>query len=695
MKPEPPTAPRRDEAVERHGETITDGYAWLRDPGWQRVMREPEVLDADIRAYLEAENAYTRAVLAPTEPLQDTLYEELKGRIKEDDSSVPAGDGPWHYYHRYAPGGQHLIYCRTPRGHDAPEQVLLDGDALSEGHAFFRIGRARHSPDHRMFAYAVDLSGGEYHTICIRETADGAVVDETIANAESGFVWANDGHTLFYVALDEHHRPHRVWRHRVGTPTADDVLVYEESDPGFFLGLSRTESGRFVMIEAHDHADTTEVRCIDAAAPDRPPVLIAPRETGLTYEIGDRGDRFWILTNADGAVDFRIAEAPIAAPGRKNWRAVIGHQPGRLILRMLLFKNHLVRLERMDGLPRITVRRIEDGEEHVIAFEEEAYQLGLVPGYEFDTATLRFTYSSLSTPERTFDYDMATRTRALRKAQEVPSGHDPSAYVTRRVFATSHDGARVPVSLIHARTTPTDGTAPLLLYGYGAYGHAMPPAFSPNRFSLIDRGFVYAIAHVRGGTDCGYGWYLDGKMMSKRNSFLDFIAAARHLCRDGFTAPGNIVIHGGSAGGMLVGAVANMQPELFRAVIAEVPFVDVLNTMSDGELPLTPPEWVEWGNPVTDAEACRYMATYCPYTNVARQPYPHILATGGLSDPRVTYWEPAKWVAKLRTHNTSDRLILLRTNMEAGHGGASGRYGRLREVALSYAFALMVCDKEA
>ncbi len=693
MTPEPPRAPRHDVATERHGETLTDSYAWMRDPNWQQVMREPEILAAEIRAYLEAENAYTGEMLAPTEAMQKALYEEMKGRLKEDDSSVPSDDGPWAYYHRYAPGAQHPAWCRRPRDSETPEQVLLDADAESKSTAFYRVGRAHHSPDHARFAYAVDVTGGEYNTIRIRDSATGAVIDEAVDNAEPGFVWAGDGDILFYIALDENHRPHRVYRHRIGTPASDDFLVYQEDDAGFFLSLDKTESGRFILIEAHDHADTTEVRTIDSDRPDAPPRMIAGRDTGVTYEVSDRGDDFLILTNAGGAVDFQIMQAAIEAPERRNWREVIGHQPGRLILDMLLFKGHLVRRERIDGLPRIVVRRLADGDEHVIAFDEEAYHLGLAPGYQYDTTNLRFTYSSMATPERTFDYDMETRRRSLRKEQEIPSGHDPAAYITRRVFATSHDGTPVPVSLIHARATPIDGSAPLLLYGYGSYGHAMPASFAPNRFSLIDRGFVYAIAHIRGGTDCGYGWYLDGKMMTKRNSFLDFIAAAEKLAADGFTAPGNIVIHGGSAGGMLVGAAANMRPDLFRGVIAEVPFVDVLNTMCDAELPLTPPEWVEWGNPLEDEAAWRYMATYCPYTNVARQDYPAILATGGLSDPRVTYWEPAKWVAKLRQHDTGGALILLRTNMEAGHGGASGRFARLVEVALTYAFALMVCEK--
>ncbi|MHA1108127.1 MAG: S9 family peptidase, partial [Alphaproteobacteria bacterium] len=689
----PPRAPRHEVATERHGETMTDCYAWMRDPNWQQVMRDPEILGADIRAYLEAENAYTGEMLAPTEAMQKALYEEMKGRLKEDDSSVPSNDGPWAYYHRYLPGAQHPTWRRRPRDSETPEQVLLDADAESKSTAFYRVGRTRHSPDHKCFAYAVDVTGGEYNTIRIRDSETGEVIDEAVDNAEPGFVWAGDGDCLFYIALDENHRPHRVYRHRVGTPSSDDFLVYEEDDAGFFLSLDKTESGRFILIEAHDHSDTTEIRAIESARPDAPPRMIAERDSGVTYEISDSGDDFLILTNAGDAVDFRIMQTAIDAPGRQNWVEVIGHQPGRLILDMLLFEGYLVRRERIDGLPRIVVRRLADGDEHVISFDEEAYHLGLAPGYEYDTTNLRFTYSSMATPERTFDYDMETRRRSLRKEQEIPSGHDPANYVTRRVFATSHDGALVPVSLIHARATPIDGSAPLLLYGYGSYGHAMPASFAPNRFSLIDRGFVYAIAHIRGGADCGYGWYLDGKMMTKRNTFLDFIAAAEKLAADGFTAPGNIVIHGGSAGGMLVGAAANMRPDLFRGVIAEVPFVDVLNTMCDAELPLTPPEWVEWGNPLEDEAAWRYMAGYCPYSNVARQDYPSILATGGLSDPRVTYWEPAKWVAKLREHDTGGALILLRTNMEAGHGGASGRFARLVEVALTYAFATMVCGK--
>jgi oligopeptidase B len=692
---QPPAAARRETRTVRHGRTLVDDYGWLRDPDWQRVMREPAALDPAIRAHLNAENAHAETVLAPTEPLQQALYEEMKARIREDDSTVPARDGDWTYYRRFATGGQYPVFCRRPAAGGSGEQVLLDGNSEAEGAAFFHVADAAHSPDHRLFAWAVDANGSEYHTIMVRDLASGEVLPDRLTDGRGDFVWANDGRTLFYTVLDEHHRPCRIMRHRVGTQAGDDTVVYEEPDPGFYLVIGRSESRRFIVISSHDHADTAEVHLVDADRPEIPARLLLPRRTGLRYEVSDHGDRFFILTNADGAEDFRIVEAPVGDPAPSAWRDVVPHRPGRLIRSMLLFRDWLVRLERSEGLSLIVVRELADGSEHEIAMDEEAYSLGLVPGFEFASDTLRFTYSSPTTPQRTFDYDMRRRARTLLKEQEVPSGHDPSRHVCRRLFATGHDGARVPVTVLHRRDRPLDGSAPLLLYGYGAYGFAIPAAFNPNVLSLVDRGVAYAVAHIRGGTDMGYRWYLDGKLTKKKNTFSDFIACAEHLIAHGYAAKGNIVAMGRSAGGLLMGAVANMRPELFRAIIAEVPFVDVLNTMSDDTLPLTPPEWVEWGNPIEDADAFRTIADYCPYTNIRRQAYPHVLATGGLTDPRVTYWEPAKWVAKLRAHNSADTQVLLWLNMEAGHGGASGRFDRLREVALSYAFALAACGKNS
>ena len=689
----PPVAARRPVTTTLHGRARSDDYAWLKDPDWQRVMREPEALDPDIRAYLEAENAHTDRFLAPCEALRRTLYDEMRGRVKEEDSSVPAPDGDWSYYIRHVEGGEHPLYCRAARGDGTAEELLLDGNREAADRAYFRIGACRHSTDHRRLAYTLDLNGSERYRLFVRDIASGTVIDGPIEDAQGDVVWAADGETVFYAALDENHRPYQVRRHRIGSDgSGADPVVYEESDPGFFVGIGKSQSGRFVMISAHDHT-TSEVHLIEAVAPEAAPRLVAARARGIEYSVAHRRERLYILTNAEGATDFKIVTAPVDAPARAAWREWLPHEAGVYVRTQLVFAGHHVRLERVGGLPRIVVTDLETGAAHAIAFEEEAYDLSLLPGYAFATETLRFVYSSMTTPQQTFDYDMRTRTRTLRKTQEVPSGHDPANYVTRRLTATSHDGVPVPVSLLRRRTTPLDGTAPLLLYGYGSYGHAMPASFSTNRLSLVDRGFVYAIAHVRGGSDCGYGWYLDGKLEKKSNTFADYIAAAEHLIANGYTAKGRIAGHGGSAGGLLMGAVANLRPDLFASIVAEVPFVDVLNTMCDRDLPLTPPEWPEWGNPIEDEAAWRTIASYAPYENVAAKAYPAIFATAGLSDPRVTYWEPAKWVARLRRLKTDDNPLLLHTNMEAGHGGASGRFHRLVEVAMVYAFVLAVAGR--
>ena len=683
---EPPRAARRPVTTTRHGHAREDAYAWLKDPNWQEVMRDPDVLDPEIRAHLEAENAHTAHVMAGTEALQEALFAEMKGRIKEDDSSVPSPDGPWAYYSRYETGRQHPVFCRRPRG-DGPEQVLLDGNREAEGHTFFRVGACRHSPDQRLLGYSLDLNGSEYHDLHVRDLESGEAVGAPVPDAQGEIVWAGDSRALVYARLDANHRPSHVFRHCLGADPATDALVYEEVDPAFYLSVGKTESGRLVTITAADHA-TKEVRVLDTGDPGGAPVLVAAREDGHEYEVSEHEGRLLILTNADGAEDFKIVQAPLASPGRANWRDLVAHEEGCLIRAMLVFRDYLVRLERRDGLPRITIRRFADGEEHAIQFDEEAYELGLIPGHEFETASLRFTYSSPTTPRRTFDYDMGSRERVLRKTQEVPSGHDPAAYVTRRLMAPSHDGELVPITVLHRKEGPLDGSAPLFLYGYGSYGISMPASFATDRLSLVDRGFVYAIAHVRGGRERGDRWYKAGKLAHKANTFRDFVAAAEHLIAEGYGSKGGIAINGRSAGGLLVGAATNMAPDLFRAVVAEVPFVDALNTICDDTLPLTPPEWTEWGNPILDEDAYRAMLSYSPYDNVAARAYPHILATAGLTDPRVTYWEPAKWVAKLRALKTDDHMLLSRTYMAAGHGGASGRFDRLEEIAFTYAFVL-------
>jgi oligopeptidase B len=686
-----PVAPRRPHSLVQHGIGVADDYGWLKDARWQEVLRDPSVLDADIRDHLEAENAYTESVLGHTARLQKTLVAEMRGRIKEDDSSVPAPDGPFAYLHRYREGGQHELIGRTPReGGEAA--IILDGDTLAAGHEYFKFGGARHSPDHRLEAWSADVKGSEYFAIRVRDWADGADGIDVVEETDGSVVWSADSRSFFYVKLDDNHRPMQVWRHRLGTPQADDLLVYQEKDSGWFTHIHESASGRFCVIAGGDH-ETSEQWLIDLADHDATPRRVAARETGVQYSVADRGDQLFILTNADGAIDFKIVTAPLASPARGNWRDLIPHRDGVYIIDIELYAKHLVRLERANALPSIVIRDLATGDEHAIAFDEAAYSLGTVGGYEFDTANLRFSYSSMTTPSEIWDYDMATRQRRLRKRQEIPSGHNPADYVTTRIMAPSHDGALVPVSILHARDLKRDGTAPLLLYGYGAYGHAMPAAFSSHRLSLVDRGFVYAIAHVRGGSDKGWGWYLDGKRENKTNTFDDFAAAGRALIETKYTSAKRIVGHGGSAGGMLMGAAANRSGELFAGIVAEVPFVDVLNTMLDDTLPLTPPEWPEWGNPIESETDFRTILSYSPYDNIAAKDYPAILAMGGLTDPRVTYWEPAKWIARLRATMSGGGPVLLRTNMGAGHGGASGRFNRLDEVAIVYAFALWAVGK--
>jgi oligopeptidase B len=688
-----PRADERPVTADWHGVTLTDEFAWLRAANWREVMRDPGVLDGEIRAYLEAENRYAEAALAPTAGLQDQLFTEMKGRIKQDDSTVPAADGPFAYYVRYRDGGQHPIHCRQSR-EGGGDSVMLDGDALAAGKTYFRLGATRHSPDHRLLAWAADDSGAELQTIRVRELETGRDLADAVPDCSGPVVWSPDATAFYYVRLDAEHRPSKVFRHRLGTPAADDALIYEEPDAGFFVSLSRLQSGRFAEISSHDH-ETSESRLIDLAREEVAALLVAPRERGVRYEVEHHpdlfgGDTLVLLTNAGGAEDLKLATAPLAAPGREHWRDLVPHRPGIFHLGFTLLADWLVRLEREDGLPRLVVRRLASGEEHAIAFAEEAYALGLDGGYEFATNLLRFTYSSMTTPAEVWDYDLAMQSRVLRKRQEVPSGHDPAAYVTRRLFAPTADGETVPISILHRKGVRADATAPCLLYGYGAYGMAMPAAFSTNRLALVDRGFVYAIAHVRGGTEKGWRWYQDGKLKKKTNTFHDFIAAAEHLLQAGWTRRDAIVAHGGSAGGMLMGAVANLRPDLFAGIVAEVPFVDVLNTMLDASLPLTPPEWPEWGNPIDDAEAFRIISDYSPYDNVRAQDYPALLVLAGLTDPRVTYWEPAKWVARLRRRRTGGRPLVLRTNMGAGHAGAAGRFDRLKEVALAYAFAIAI-----
>lgn len=700
----PPVAKKIPVVIEQLGRTRTDDYQWMKDDNWQAVLRDPTLIKADVREHLEAENAYREAMLASTLPLQEQMFEEMKGRIKEDDSSVPAPDGPWEYFTAFQTGDQHPRYMRVERqgtwiqdGRQVTKnfivaptpQLLLDCNELAEGKAYSEVSAVEHSLDHNLFAYAEDAQGSEVHRIYVKDLQTGEVLPDVIESATGNFTFSPCSCWILWTNRDDNGRPDKIFRRpaRGGEIT----LVYEEPDDGMFIGVERTSDDAFLLITIQNQ-ETSEVRYIPGMRPMNLPQVIQEREVGIRYDVDHWLDRWVIRTNADDAIDFKIVHTPSESPGRSSWQDLVPHTPGRFIEGMAIVKSFIARQERADANTRIVIRS-RMGDEHEIAVDEPAYALSLGGASEFETTTMRYGYNSPSTPTSTYDYDLLSRERVLRKVQEVPSGHDAAAYVVERLNARATDGQMVPVTVLRRRSTPVDGSAPLLLYGYGSYGIPMAASFSTNRLSLVDRGWIYAIAHIRGGSDKGWGWFLDGRKFKKKNTFTDFTAAADHLIERNYARAGAIVAQGGSAGGLLMGAVNNMRPELWAGIIGQVPFVDVINTMSDTSLPLTPPEWPEWGNPIEDPEAYDYMLSYSPYDQVAPKAYPAVLATGGLSDPRVTYWEPQKWVAKLRPATTSGKPVLLKINMEAGHGGASGRFDFLKEVAHDYAFAIWAIEK--
>ncbi|MEL6840869.1 MAG: S9 family peptidase [Pseudomonadota bacterium] len=685
--PDAPIAEKRPATVEFHGVMLHDDYAWLRAENWQEAMREPDLLPDDIKAHLEAENAYYTKAMAGTEDLQEALIAEMRGRIKEDDSSVPQNHGPYAYVRKYVEGGEYPIFTRAPLAGGADE-TTLDVNVEAASHDYFQLGGTQVSTDHKVLAWKADTNGSEFYKLRFRDIASGKDTDYLIDDVGS-FAWA-DPQTLFYVRVDENHRPNKVFRHVLHTDPAKDVLVFEEADPRYYVSVWRTRSGEFIMIGTGMN-DEDETHFIPANAPDTAPTVIAPRRDGIQYDVEHQGDAFVIVTNADEAIDFKIVTAPVAAPGADNWVDILPHAPGRMVIGHFAYQDWLIWMERENALPRIRFARRGDDlstQSRSIAFDEDAYALGADPSPDYATDMFRFNYTSPTTPAQIFDFDLAAESRVLRKTTEIPSGHDPADYVTRRIMAPSHDGAEVPVTILHHKDTPLDGSAPCLLYGYGSYGASMPASFSSNRLSLVDRGFVYAIAHIRGGEEKGRAWYEDAKFGKKVNTFHDFIAAAEMLIKERYTDTKQIVIQGGSAGGLLVGAVVNMRPDLLAGVIADVPFVDVLNTILDETLPLTPGEWSQWGNPIESKEAFDDIRGYSPYDNVTAQDYPPMLVTAGVSDPRVTYWEPAKWVAKLRVTKTDDNALMLKTNMTSGHFGKSGRFAALEDAARSYAFAI-------
>ncbi|MEQ1883807.1 MAG: S9 family peptidase [Bryobacteraceae bacterium] len=695
----PPIAKVVPKPMSVHGDTRVDDYFWLRDRN-----------DPDTIAYLKAENQHTAEKLRHTEPLQKQLYDEMLGRIQQTDAEVPLKREDYYYYARTEEGKQYQIFCRRHGSEDGPEEILLDGNVMGEGKEYFRVGSFAVSPNHKLLAYSVDFTGDETYTIRVKNLETGELLPDEIPNTYYTLEWANDNATFFYTVLDAALRPYQVWRHHLGA--GENILVYHETDERFTVEINRTRSEAFVLI-CSDSPVTSEVRALDANDANGEFIPILPRVQDIEYEVthhsdssgpGTRPAGSWFIRTNDGAKTFRVVTAPVANPSKENWKEVLSAREGVTIESITAFREYMVTEERNKGLVEVRVRHLPTGAEHMIAFPEPAYSLEIGPMAEFDTKILRYRYTSLVTPMSVFDYDMETRAAELKKQQAVLGGYDPSQYQSERVYVTAAsqpkaDGApgapvQVPVSIVYKKGFVRNGQAPLLLYGYGSYGISIDATFAPERLSLLDRGWAFAIAHIRGGSDVGRLWQDDGKMLQKRHTFTDFIACAEYLIANKYTSPKRLAINGRSAGGLLMGAVINLRPDLFGAVVAGVPFVDSLNTALDSTLPLTIGEYEEFGNPA-DPKFYHYMKSYAPYENVEAKEYPAMLITAGLNDPRVSYWEPAKWTAKLRRMKTDDNILLLKTNMGSGHFGASGRYEHLKETALEYAFLLDLMKETA
>lgn len=677
----PPVARVSDHQFTLHGITVKDPYHWLRDKDY------PKVDDAEILDYLKAENAYFEDRMRDASMLVEALYEQMKGRVKEDDRSVPFADGDWLYWWAFETGGQYRNWYRKPRtGGEA--QLILSEPKLAEGHDYFRLGTLDVSPDGRLMAYSTDIKGDERYTLKIRDIASGRDLETVATDALGGTAWQADSKALVWTQASAEWRPTKALVHRLGA--AKSVLVYEEPDAGYWVSASTTQDRAHVLLNSYTQT-TNDVRLLDARDLSKAPRLVKPRQTDVRYSVDTRGDTLFVLTN-DDHVNFRIATAPLAAPGR--WTTLVPGSAETYLTNISAFTSYLAVEERVAGLDQIRLI-FPDGRETRVKFPEASYTANLETNAEPDAPELRIAYSSMVTPNTVFDYKVATGELVTRKVQEIPSGYDPSQYETVRLLATARDGTKVPVSVLTKRGYPLDGTRPLHVYGYGSYGISMPPSFSSARLSLVDRGFAYAIAHVRGGDDLGWQWYLDGKLEKRGNTFDDFVDVTRFLNSKGYGRAGLNSASGGSAGGWLMGAVVNQAPELWGAIVAHVPFVDIVNTMLDESLPLTPGEWPEWGDPRKDGEVLKRLIRLSPYDQTVARNYPPMLITGGLSDPRVTYWEPAKWAARIRAVKTDDNLLLLKINMGAGHGGKSGRFERLRETAEEFAFILMAIDGKA
>lgn len=682
--PTPPVAKIVPHETEIHGDKLIDNYFWMRLSDEQKEAATPDAQTQDVLDYLNAENSYREAVMAHTKGFQDSLFNEIVGRIKQTDQSVPTKvDGFW-YYNRFEEGKEYAFYCRKPETMEGAEQVMLDGPAMAEGHAYFSIGGRSVSPDNNLLAYGVDTISRRVYTVYFKNLSTGELLADKIEGTTGGATWANDNKTLFYTTKDPLTlRSNQIWRHTLGTPQSQDVMVYEEKDETFSAFVYKTKSKAYIMIGSTQTL-SSEYRFVDANTPNAEFKIVHPRERDLEYGVDHYGDKFYIATNYE-AKNFRLMETPVSAPGKENWKELIPHRADVLLEGIEIFKEYLVVQERKNGLNEIRVIRWDDRSEYYMEFQDPTYSAYVGGSPEFDTKVMRYGYTSMTTPNSTYDFNLETKERVLLKQEEVIGDFSVDNYTSERLFATATDGTQVPISLVYKKGTEKGPNTPLLLYAYGSYGSSMDPYFSSTRLSLLDRGFVFAIAHIRGGQEMGREWYENGKLLKKKNTFTDFIDCGEFLIKQGYTSKDHLYAMGGSAGGLLMGAVSNMRPDLWNGIVSQVPFVDVINTMLDESIPLTTGEFDEWGNP-KDSTYYAYIKSYSPYDNIEAKEYPNMFVTTGYWDSQVQYWEPAKYVAKLRAMKTDNNMLIMYCNMETGHGGASGRFERYREVAMEYAF---------
>jgi oligopeptidase B len=673
--------------VKIHNEELIDNYSWIKQKDWKEVILNPNKLNAQVKKYLDEENLFKENQLKDIKDIEKKLFEELKSKIKNEDNSVPKKDGDYFYGYKYNKNSEYPIYYRKNITKNS-EEIILDCEKKSKTHTYFNVASISHSHNHKSVAYNIDTNGSEYFSIFVEDIDKKEILSPEIKNTTGDIIWSLDNNYIFYVGLDQNHRPTKVFKHKIGSDTNKDLLIYEEKDPSFFCSINLSKTKKYLFIRTADH-ETSEYLFINLQLNETTPVLFKKRIKKIEYDLEHHEKFFLISTNTDEAKNFKIMISH--EQSYQKWEEFIAYEKDNLILDFILLKDWLVRLERTEGSENIIILNLNNKDQHKISFDEEAYNLSLDHGYEYETDTFRYSYSSPTTPKSIFDYDCKLKKQELKKTQEVPSGHNKDDYICKKIFATAHDNEKIPITILYKKGVKLDSNNYLLLYGYGSYGISIPSNFSTNRLSLVDRGIIYAIAHIRGGKEKGYEWYENGKLLNKKNTFLDFISCAKKLCEDKYTSPKKIIAQGGSAGGLLMGYIANESPDLFLGIIAQVPFVDICNTMLDEDLPLTVTEIPEWGDIKNDKKSFLYVKSYSPYDNVKKQNYPHMLVTGGISDPRVTYWEMTKWVAKLRENKTDNNLLLLHMNMTAGHSGASGRFDYLKEIAMEYGFVLKIC----